>query len=152
LQDAADGVALLLEIEAGEVGRIGGAVAHELPTALLHLLHGFRVDLADLRVQRDGGFDAGFVEHVGKAPQPDAQPVFPPGIIEDVGHVVGGIGGNAHANGGIVVPDLHVGRKPDGKRIVARPFERLAFGNEGIVIALRPADRPRRRLGPGAHR
>ena len=26
------------------------------------------------------------VEDVGDAPQPDAQPVFPPGVVDDIGH------------------------------------------------------------------
>src|SRR3954451_19952655 len=99
LQDAADGVALLFGIEAGEVRRVGGAVAHKLPAALLHFLDRLGMDFADLRVQGDGGFDAGVVEYVGHAPQPDAHPVFPPGVVENVGHVVRGIGRNADADG-----------------------------------------------------
>src|SRR5262245_31222884 len=61
--------------------------------------------------------------------------------------VIGGIGGDADAEGGVVVPHLHVGYEPDRERIVAGPFERLALGDEGILVALRPADRLRRRLG-----
>ena len=47
------------------------------------------------------------------------------------------------------MPDFHIWREPDRERIVARPLERLALGDEQVVIALRPADRPRRRLGLG---
>src|SRR4051794_16255257 len=38
-------------------------------------------------------------QYVGHAPQPDAHPVFPPGVVENVGHVVRGIGRNADADG-----------------------------------------------------
>src|SRR5262249_21996343 len=41
-----------------------------------------------------------------------------------------------------------VGDEPDRERVVAGPFERLALGDEGIVVALRPADGFRRRLRP----
>src|SRR5215467_6380729 len=63
--------------------------------------------------------------------------------------MVGGIGRNADPDGGVVVPDFHVGCEPHRKRVVAGPFERLTLSDEAVVIALRPADRPRRRLGPG---
>jgi hypothetical protein len=44
-----------------------------------------------------------------------------------------------------------LGREPDRQRVVARPLEGLALGDERVVVALRPADRPRRalRLGGG---
>ena len=121
-------------------------MAHELPAALLHFVHGLGMDFADLRIQRDGRFDAGGVEHVGDAPQPDAHPVFPPGVVDNVGHMVRGIGRNAGADGRVVVPDLDIRDEPDGKRFVARPFERLSLEDERIVVALRPADRLRRGL------
>src|SRR5262249_26659681 len=129
----------------------GAAVAHELPAALLHFLDRLGKDLADLRIQCDGRLDAGGVEHVREAPQAHADPIFPPGVVEDVGHVIGGIGGDADAKGGVVLPDLHIGREPDRKRVVAGPLEYLALGDERVVVALRAADRSRRglRLGGG---
>src|SRR5436190_20123346 len=36
-------------------------------------------------------------------------------------YLIRGIGGDADAEGGIVLPDLHVGREPDRKHVVARP-------------------------------
>jgi hypothetical protein len=45
-------------------------------------------------------------------------------------------GADPHAEGGVVLPDLHIGREPDGKRIVAGPLERFALGDEGIVVTL----------------
>src|SRR5262249_49850553 len=121
------------------------------PAALLHFLDRLGKDLADLRIQCDGRLDARSVEHVREAPQAHADPIFLPGVVEDVGHVIGGIGSDADAEGGIVLPNLHIGREPDCERVVARPFECLALGDERVVVALRAADRPRRalRLGGG---
>src|SRR5688572_31620118 len=39
---------------------------------------------------------------------------------------------------------------PICERVVSRPLERLALEDEGIIIALRAADRPRRCLGAGS--
>ena len=44
------------------------------------------------------------------------------------------------------MPHLHIGGEPDCERVVARPLERLAFGDKGIVVALRTADRRGRGL------
>src|SRR5262245_54551961 len=121
-------------------------MAHEFPAALLHFLDRLGKDLADLRVQGDGCLHARRIEHVGETPQADAYSVFPPRIVEDVRHVIGWIGADTDTEGGVVVPHLHVGREPDCERVVARPLERLAFGDEGIVVALRTADRRRRGL------
>jgi hypothetical protein len=142
-------VSLDLRIEAGECRGVRGAMAHELPTALFHFLDGLRIDVADLRIQRHRRSHSGFIEDVGKSPQADPHSVFPPGVVEDVGHMVGGIGRNADPESRVVLPDLHIGREPDRNCVVAGPFERLALGDETVVIALRPPDRPRRRLGPG---
>ena len=146
LQDAADGVALLLRVEPGERGRVGRAMTHELPAALSHLLDRFGKDLADLGVQGDRRLHAGFVEHIRDAPQTDPHPVFAPGVVVDVGQVIGGIGRDADAEGGIVVPDFHIGGEPDRQCVVAGPLEWLALGDEGVLIAFRPAYRLRRRL------
>src|SRR5262249_22284067 len=129
-------------------------MAHELPAALLHFLNGLGKDFADLRIQRDGRLDARGVEHVREPPQAHADPIFPPGVVEDVRHVIGGVGGDADPEGGVVLPDLHIGRVPGRKRVVAGPLEGLALGDERVVVALRAADRPRRalRLGRGAPR
>ena len=124
---------------------------HELPAALLHFLDGLRKNVADLRVQSDGRLDACCVEHIRDTPQADAYPVFAPGIVEDVRNVIRGIGADADAEGGVVLPDLHIRREPDRKRVVARPLEGLALGDERVVVALRAADRPRRGLRLGGH-
>ena len=119
---------------------------HELPAALLHFLDGLRKNVADLRVQSDGRLDACCVEHIRDTPQADAYPVFAPGVVEDVRNIIRGIGADADAEGGVVLPDLHIRREPDRKRVVARPLEGLALGDERVVVALRAADRPRRGL------
>src|SRR5216684_4118472 len=63
--------------------------------------------------------------------------------------MVGGIVRDADPGGGVVLPNLHVGGEPDRERVVAGPLERFALGDEGVVVALRPADRPWRRLRRG---
>ena len=53
--------------------------------------------------------------------------------------------------GGVALPDLHIRREPDRKRVVARPLEGLALGDERVVVGLRAADRPGRGLRLGGH-
>ena len=74
--------------------------------------------------ERDGRLDAHAIEHVSKTPEPDAHAVFAPGVVDDVGHAIGGIGRDAGSGRRIVVPDLHVGRDPDRERLVVGPGER----------------------------
>src|SRR2546423_1247994 len=64
-----------------------------------------------------------------------------PAVIDDVQRGVSGIGRNSGAKRRVVVPDLHVGRDPHRQRLVAGPGERLALGDEGIVVTVRPAHR-----------
>ena len=88
------------------------------------------------------------IEHVGDPPEPDAHAVFAPGVVDDVRHAVRRIGRHAGADRRIVVPDLHVGRDPDGERLVAGPGERLALVDEGVLVAIGSPHRPER-LSPG---
>ena len=62
-------------------------------------------------------------------------PVFAPGVVVDVGHIIGGIGRDADAEGGIVVPDFHIGGEPDRQCVIAGPLEWLALGDEGVIVA-----------------
>jgi hypothetical protein len=79
-----DHFALSFRVHAGQALAIGGTVAHELPASFLHLFDGSGKMLAHQRIERDGGFDAGGVEHICKAPQAHADAVLTPGIIDHV--------------------------------------------------------------------
>src|SRR5262249_18338917 len=62
------------------------------------------------------------------------------------GDVIGRVRSDADPERGIILPDLHVRREPHRQRVVAGPLEGLALGDEGIVVAFRPAYRLWRRL------
>ena len=94
--------------------------------------------------KRDGRLDAHTFERVSQTPEHDAHAVFPPGVVDDVGHAIGRIGRDAGPDGGIVVPDLHVGRDPDRERLVVGPRLWLALEDEGILVAIGAAHRTER--------
>src|SRR5437870_491113 len=50
--------------------------------------------------------------------QAHAHAILSPGVIDDVRHAVRWIRRNAGADRRIIMPDLHVGRDPDRKRLV----------------------------------
>jgi hypothetical protein len=68
LEHRLDHFALSFRVHAGQALAVGSTVAHELPASFLHFFDGSGKMLAHQRIERDRGFDAGGVEHVGKAP------------------------------------------------------------------------------------
>jgi hypothetical protein len=47
LENAPDDLALSFRIQTGQAFAVGRSMAHELPAALFHFIHGFGVMLAD---------------------------------------------------------------------------------------------------------
>ena len=140
-QHVLDDLLLFFQGEALEAFAVGGAVTHELPAAPNHLRDVLGERLAILRVQRDRRLDARRVKHVGDSPEADAHAVFAPGIVDDVGHAVRGIGRHAAADWRIVVPNLHVGRDPDREGLIVRPGERLALMDDRVLVSIGPPHR-----------
>ncbi len=124
-------------VESGEALAVGGAVAHELPSAFFHFVDRSGKMLAYQRIQCDGGLDAGCVQHVGELPQAHSDAVLSPSVIDHVRDDVSQVRRHRDAHRRIVIPDLHVGGDPDRERLVIRPGERLPLGNERILVAIR---------------